>query len=276
MSIKKDIELLLDSCRMYEQEFPEIDDTVMVKVTSIDDNGAHVMLMEYNLPGFLSVTHYSRKWMRSIKKVIGAGKEYALHVLNLNKKSKIVDLSKKMITPKEEKECRNNYKKCRKVHSILAHTAFLNGISLEELYQHIGWKLYKDYKDPCEAFQLICNDEPILEKYYDMDNKIVCDLKDLIRRQYHVKPQKFAKSFQIMSLDRRGVNVIKECLDVGENALREISPKHLKGYKIISNGAPIYQLDITAKNQVEADKLFKIVLSAITEKTKEYNKTFVK
>ena len=34
------------SCRFYEQKFPEIDDVVMVNVSSIADMGAYVHLLE--------------------------------------------------------------------------------------------------------------------------------------------------------------------------------------------------------------------------------------
>ena len=36
------------TCRFYEQEYPEVDDVVMVKVSSIADMGAYVHLLEYN------------------------------------------------------------------------------------------------------------------------------------------------------------------------------------------------------------------------------------
>ena len=35
-------------CRMYETEFPDTDDLVMVRVTRVTDIGAYVMLLEYN------------------------------------------------------------------------------------------------------------------------------------------------------------------------------------------------------------------------------------
>lgn len=39
------------SCRYYAQEFPEIEDTVIVNVRSIAEMGAYVSLLEYNNKG---------------------------------------------------------------------------------------------------------------------------------------------------------------------------------------------------------------------------------
>ena len=36
------------NCRFYENEFPEIEDVVIVEVKQIADMGAYVQLLEYN------------------------------------------------------------------------------------------------------------------------------------------------------------------------------------------------------------------------------------
>ena len=36
------------NCRYYENEFPEVEDVVIVEVTQIADMGAYVKLLEYN------------------------------------------------------------------------------------------------------------------------------------------------------------------------------------------------------------------------------------
>lgn len=41
-------------CRFYANEFPDVEDTVVVKVHKIAEMGAYVTLTEYNNKGFFS------------------------------------------------------------------------------------------------------------------------------------------------------------------------------------------------------------------------------
>lgn len=38
----------MQDCRMYENEYPEVDSLVMIQVTNIAEMGAYVQLLEYN------------------------------------------------------------------------------------------------------------------------------------------------------------------------------------------------------------------------------------
>jgi len=62
--------------RMYENQFPEIDDLVMVQVRSIAEMGAYVALLEYNnIEGMILLSELSRRRIRSINKLIRVGKQ---------------------------------------------------------------------------------------------------------------------------------------------------------------------------------------------------------
>ena len=54
------------NCRMYEREFPEIDEVVMVQVSAIAEMGAYVRLLEYNnIEGMILLSELSRRRIRS-------------------------------------------------------------------------------------------------------------------------------------------------------------------------------------------------------------------
>ena len=62
--------------RMYESQFPEIDEVVMVQVRSIAEMGAYVALLEYNnIEGMILLSELSRRRIRSINKLIRVGKQ---------------------------------------------------------------------------------------------------------------------------------------------------------------------------------------------------------
>jgi translation initiation factor 2 subunit 1 len=44
------------SCRFYQEKFPDIEDTVVANVVSIQEMGAYVRLLEYNNIGALFVS----------------------------------------------------------------------------------------------------------------------------------------------------------------------------------------------------------------------------
>ena len=74
------------SCRMYENQFPEMDELVMVNVRQIADMGAYVTLLEYNnIEGMILLSELSRRRIRSIQKLIRVGRNEIVVVLRVDK-----------------------------------------------------------------------------------------------------------------------------------------------------------------------------------------------
>ena len=73
-------------CRMYEQEYPEVEDCVVVLVKSIQEMGAYVSLLEYNnIEGMILLSELSRRRIRSINRHIRVGKTEIVTVLRVDK-----------------------------------------------------------------------------------------------------------------------------------------------------------------------------------------------
>jgi len=74
------------SCRFYENEFPDIEDTVMVKVQKIEDMGAYVTLSEYDgKEGMILLSELSRRRIRSVNKLIRVGRSECVVVIRVDK-----------------------------------------------------------------------------------------------------------------------------------------------------------------------------------------------
>jgi len=85
----------------------------------------------------------------------------------LIKKKGYIDLSKRRVSEEDIVKAEERYNKAKAVHSILGHVAETTHQGLEQLYNQIGWPLYKKYGHSLEAFK-----EALLDK-----EKVFKDLK---------------------------------------------------------------------------------------------------
>lgn len=89
------------ACRFYANEFPDVEDTVIVKVNKIAEMGAYVTLTEYNnkgqqqfpkqilslltLEGMILLSELSRRRIRSVNKLIRVGRSECVVVIRVDK-----------------------------------------------------------------------------------------------------------------------------------------------------------------------------------------------
>ena len=71
---------------MYEQELPNQEEMVVVRVNKVEEFGAYVTLLEYNhIEGMILSSEVSRKRIRSIHKHLRIGKQDVMQVLRVDK-----------------------------------------------------------------------------------------------------------------------------------------------------------------------------------------------
>jgi predicted RNA-binding protein with RPS1 domain len=91
---------------------------------NVTDLGATCCLLEYNeIEGFIASSDYSRKRIRSVKKLMRVGKQEVLQVLRVDEEKGYVDLSKKLLTPKDIELCSERFEKAKIVNGILRRLA---------------------------------------------------------------------------------------------------------------------------------------------------------
>jgi translation initiation factor 2 subunit 1 len=75
----------LSNSRFYENQFPAIDELVVVQVRQIAEMGAYVKLLEYdNIEGMILLSELSRRRIRSINKLIRVGRNEVVVVLRVD------------------------------------------------------------------------------------------------------------------------------------------------------------------------------------------------
>jgi hypothetical protein len=86
---------------------------------------------------------HERKRIRSVKKLMRCGKQEVLQVLRVDEEKGYVDLSKKLLMPKDIENCSERFEKAKIVNGILRRLAEMRKVAVRELYEQFGWGLFE-------------------------------------------------------------------------------------------------------------------------------------
>lgn len=150
----KNTEFKVEDCRMYENEFPNVNDLVMCKVSEIFDEGAYVELLEYNhMKAMILKSELSKNRIQTVKQITREGNDEVLVVARIDKEQGYIDLSKKDVKTDDNKKFQDLYAKSKQVHNIMKSVANKIGLNkIIDLYKKFGWDLYKQYGHAHDAF----------------------------------------------------------------------------------------------------------------------------
>jgi len=254
----------LDS-RFYENRYPEIESVVMVNVRNIADMGAYVSLLEYNnIEGMILLSELSRRRIRSIHKLIRVNRNEVVMVLRVDKEKGYIDLSKRRVSPEDVAACEDRFNKAKAVHGVLRHVAERRKYYLEDLYEKIGWPLYKKYGHAYDAFKLAISEEknsgdPFADLEVPQDLKD--ELKTYILRRLAPQPVKIRSDIEVSCFTYEGIDAIREALFAGMALGSDQNPIRIK---LIA--PPIYVLSTTTLEKDVGIALLKSAIDTIEEK----------
>lgn len=255
-------EINTSTCRFYENKYPEIDDFVVVNVKEIADMGAYVKLLEYDdIEGMILLSELSRRRIRSIQKLIKVGRNEVVVVMRVDKEKGYIDLSKRRVSSEEAIKCEEKYNKSKAVHSILRHVAEKHKVSLEKLYETIGWPLSRKYGHAYDAFKLaITNQDQVFDGIEFISQEIRDDLVSQINRKLTPNPVKVRANVEVACFGYDGVDAVKDALRAGESLHSEAVPVSIK---LVA--APLFVLTSLSLDKQKAIE----VLTQAIEKIKE-------
>lgn len=186
--------------------------------------GAYVQLLEYdNVEGMILLSELTRRRIRSVSKLIKVGRIEPVMVLRVDKEKGYIDLSKRRVSPEDIQACENKYNKSKMVHSILRHVAeTTSSHKLDELYEILGWPLYKAYGHAYDAFQLMVTDpDAVFNHIEEQPGSVLQDhvkaalVKD-IRRRMTPQPLKIRADVELTCFNYDGVEVIRSAMRAAE------------------------------------------------------------
>lgn len=194
-------------------------------------------------------------------------------VLRVDKDNGYIDLGKSRVTPEDVAKCEDNFNKAKAVHGVLRHLAERRKFYLEDLYEKIGWPLYKKYGHAYDAFKIALADEAAPGalsgqdpfSVLDVPADVVDELKLYIRRRLAPQPIKIRADVEVSCFTYEGIDAIREALFAGIAVGTEHSP-----IKIRLIAPPIYVLSTMTLEKdggiALLQKSIDVILEKITEK----------
>lgn len=204
---------------MYENEFPEIDDVVMVQVRSIAEMGAYVALLEYNnVEGMILLSELTRRRIRSVNKLIRVGKQEVCMVLRVDREKGYIDLSKRRVSAEDVQKCDERFQRSKAVHSIVRHVSEVAHVDMESLYRQTAWPLYAKFGHAYEAFCAAITDPDSIfnaEHMPELSPELRSTMLDNIAKRLTPTAIKIRADIEVTCFHYEGINAIKGALMQG-------------------------------------------------------------
>lgn len=254
--------------RFYKNEFPEVDEIVMIKVKEITDIGVYVSLIEYgSLEGMILLSELSKRRIRSIRKLVREGLIFPVMVLRVDEERGHVDLSRKRLTDDDIKLGKSKYGDALAINSIMKQVSRLSNMDIGYLYEIIVWVLSEKYENVYNIFRSSINEtNDILDKDIQISSELKIILMEVLIQKIKHSNNKIRSDIEIKCFGYDGIDVIREAILIGmETPGLTISliasPKYvmilssldiLEGIKIMNNSIEKMSLYL---NQIDGGSL---------------------
>lgn len=278
----------MSQIRFVENEFPEQGEIVFCKITSCNDLGSEAILLEYgNLNGFLPISEYSRKRIKSIRALIKPGNREVLEVMDVDPIKGYVDLSRKHVTDDERKDCADLFKQRKQVVSFgktLGRKLKLDPLTV---LQSAFWNHDESVLNSEFFTKLTLNPDKLERFIEEMDfseidkESFAKEFTKILRQKYTPKKQKVWASIGIRCFGC-GINGIRKIINANNDSGLQIvlSKEHSSNandkqdpskYKPMN-----FKIFTETKNKQEAVKRIKETLLSMSKVADEINNTQLK
>jgi translation initiation factor 2 subunit 1 len=246
-------------CRMYESEYPQADDIVVVLVKEIQPLGGTVHLLEYdNCEGMIMLSELSRRRIRSVNKLLKVGHQEYAAVVRVDADKGYIDLSKRRVAKEDVEKIAEKWNKSRTVHSIVRHVAETVGVDMLELYQRWGWPLYKKYAHAYDGMRIAVNDPDTVLDGLDIRPDEREELLRNVRRRLTPQAIKVRADIEVTCFQFEGIDAVRYALAAGQATSSAECP-----VKISLVAPPLYVVTTAALQKTAGLEALNVALEAV-------------
>ncbi len=251
----------METCRMYENKYPDIDDIIIAEVDEIHDYAIYCKLSEYNdLSAFLNCKNVSRRRHR----ICPLKKRDIIYCVVISIDGSNVDISKKDVIADDIANIKEKWRKSKTVHSIFKKITYTTDITLISLYENFGWKL----EGECiyDSLKLFYNNYDKIDQY-NLENKVKNKLIECIKKKFTPKEVIIRFTIELTCFTQYGIDGIKNAAKIAQDFAENI--------KIYYLSAPFYNIDYKTIDVPNGIEFIKNLIQKIENEIEKYGGNLV-
>lgn len=248
---------------MRRRKLPEEGDLVIGTVSKIFDHGVYVDLDEYEgLFAYCHISEVSHAWVRNIRNVMRIGKKVVGRVLRV--KEGQIDISIKRVSDELKRAKVEEWKHYNTALTLLEMAAKKLKVDLETARSEVEDPCTEYYGSFYQAFEEALFKGEMAFTEAGVSEKWAKELTEIAKKNLTIPRVEIRRDLEIICWEPDGVNVIKQALLNAKKAREEIEAEEEElMLDIYTKGAPIYRLEISARDYELAEALAKKAIDAV-------------
>ncbi len=236
--------------------FPEIDEIVLCKVTTIFPNSVFVDLLEYQRQGMVHISEIAPGRIRNLREYVSEGRQIICKVLRIDREKGHIDLSLRRVNSVQRGEKLEEVKQELKAETVTRNLGKKLNQPVEAIYGELTKKLFPEYSHLYLAFQdVVAGELDLLKK--GVDKTIAEEITAAVIEKFKPKSITIKGSISLQTYARDGVGKIKATLQ----KIEQVSPT----LKVTYTGGGKFQLVIEDFDYKPAEKTMSTIEAILGE-----------
>ncbi len=254
-------------------DWPQPDEFVVAVATKVAPYGAYVTLPEYGKKeGFIHISEVSSTWVRNIRNHISENQRVVVKVLQVDTQKQHIDCSLRRVSTEAKRAKNNEWKRAQKAEKLLELIAKENEMTIEEVYQQIGWPMEDVFGEIYKGLEKASDIGEEAFEEVEATKKLKKQVADLAKARIEIPSVEIDGEMTIQVPGPEGVEAIKKALSGG----LEHSKDHDKSTtEIYTLGSPRYKLRIISPDYKEAEDILSGILEIVTKTIESSGGTIV-
>ncbi|MEJ2249536.1 MAG: S1 RNA-binding domain-containing protein [Candidatus Lokiarchaeota archaeon] len=263
-------------------QFPREGEFIIGRISDIQQQYVYVDLLDYeglssekNARGMIHISEVSSRWIKNIRNHVRIGQKIVLRVVRVDPQKGHVDLSLRRTNAAQRKNRMKEWKYALKFENLLHFLADeFDDLDLDKAYELIGFPVLGYFNDNYQETieELKENGTEILNNLTDVRKEIKDKFLEIVDENVEISTVNIIGKIRLKFSNHNGVDLIKEILTKAKATIGE--QKETRNLNISYIAAPMYRVEITSKDYLDAENILSDALEFIEEETVKHKGEF--